>query len=107
MFDYDVKYDWQADGESDWHYDLRAELHIGDNPEPPVIIRGGVDPMAKIGRFGMPWTTLTLLIVPIGAVIVAFGPLIAAVVVLIAAAALVGQWGWRVVSSYSRKQGRD
>jgi len=83
------------------------EDFIASLDEPRPIVRSyDTDPMAKIGRLALPWTTLGLLIVHIGAVFVAFGKIAAAVVTLLAAGALIGRWVYRTVVGYPRGRNR-
>jgi hypothetical protein len=78
--------------------------------EPRPIVRSyDTDPMAKIGRLALPWTTLTMLLTAVGSVLVALWDAGRVVIMVGAGVLLLARWIWQsraAVVGYSRKQGR-
>lgn len=94
-----------TDYEVEYHNDEWVDWMRSDDaaPEPRLIVRAAdTDPMAKIGYLGIPWTTLTMLIVVVGSVLMVIVPPLA-IAVLVGGAVFFGvRWLVRWASGYSR-----
>jgi hypothetical protein len=101
----DYESEWMGEGVNNEEWEAWAE----SLEKLPIVRSYDTDPMAKIGRLALPWTTLTMLLTAGGAVVVALWEKGRLVIMVGAGVLLLARWIWQsrqAVVGYSRRQGR-